>query len=883
MEQPLFPNYMQMRQQLPVSVWQVLSAGMVACALALIALLFVDPHLGLVAWWLFVLPVLPLLWVLAPGIWRNVCPMAALNQYPRLFGFTRGRTVPPWLRRNAFAFQVVAYFALVSIRAPLFDHNGPALAGLMVAALGLAFLGGVVFKGKSGWCGTFCPLLPIQRLYGQTPFVAVPNAHCRPCVGCTKNCYDFNPRVAAIADANDDDPGYIGQRKLFAGAFPGFVVAFFTVAQSPIGHSAHLGISVPAFYATTGLYMLISLGAFFLLDALALVSPVLLMAAFGALGLNLHNILRFPTAFDFAKPTWLIGIEYTAVALVTVAFLYRTYGQERRFTEEAAAPAAVRLGAAAEGVLDEAVHGSRPEVTILPDERRIAAVRGSTLLEIVEKHGLPIEAGCRMGMCGSDPVCVVSGGEHLSPVGAEERTTLERLGLAENVRMACSARIAGPVSISLTPQHAELSVVGGDDGDSDADPSIRHVVVIGNGIAGVTAADHVRRRHRGCELDLVARERYHLYNRMAITRLIYGRSAMQSLFLMDEQWYEQHRITTWLNTRVVSIDREQQRIHLGTGESLPYDRLILTAGSSNFVPPIEGFGVPGSFVLREAEDAMRIRAFVQERRCRRAVVAGGGLLGLEAAYALKKLELHVTVLEINDRLLHRQLDERAAQLLLRYLEGLGIEVLLGAHTERVESVDGHVRGVRLTDGSELEAELFLLSAGIAPNVEIAREAGLQVGRGVLVDDRMRTSDPIIFAAGDVAEAAGSVAGLWPTAVEQAQIAAANAVGGDEIYTGTLPVTMLKVTGVELTSIGRFEPDGPDDEVIAFEDTAESRYRKLVVADGNVVGGILLGYALEAPGIVRAVKEGRNVTRWLEELRAGDWSAFVDEPQPAAVA
>ena len=517
---------------------------------------------------------------------------------------------------------------------------------------------------------------------------------------------------------------------------------------------------------------------------------------------------------------------------------------------------------------------------ILPEERRIAAVRGSTLLDVVERHGLPIEAGCRMGMCGSDPICVVSGEEHLSAVGGEERATLDRLGLAPNTRMACSARITGPVTISLTPERAGEDAAAGGNGAAPADPAVGHVVVIGNGIAGITAADYARRRHPTCAIDVVARERYHLYNRMAITRLIYGRSAMQSLFLMQERWYDDHRITTWLNTQVTGIDREQQLVHLGTGESLPYDRLILTAGSSNFVPPIEGFGTPGSFVLREAEDAMRMRAFVQERRCRRAVIAGGGLLGLEAAYALKKLGLHVTVLEINDRLLHRQLDERAAQHLLRYLEGLGIEVLLGARTAGVEADDGHVAAVRLDDGAALDCDLFLVSAGIAPNVDTAAATGLEVRRGVVVDERMRTSDPLIYAAGDVAEFEGQVAGLWPAAVEQAQVAAVNAVGGDETYAGTLPVTMLKVTGVDLTSVGRFEVEGPGEEAIVLEDAGEARYRKLVVADGRVVGGILLGYALEAQGIVRAVKDATDVSASLERLRAGDWSIFVEEAQAA---
>jgi nitrite reductase (NADH) large subunit len=877
MEQPLFPNYMQMTPRVPRRVWDALRVLSVVAAFALCVALIVSPRVGLFAFWGVVIPLLPLLFFIAPGFWRNICPLAASNQTPRRFGFTRGRALHPTVRAYGFLVPVVLFLALVPARKVLFNTNGVALAALLFTMLAAAFVGGVFFKGKSGWCSSFCPLLPVQRVYGQTPFVVVRNSHCEPCVGCAKNCYDFNPHVAQLADLYDADPYRGAYRKIFGGAFPGLVLAFYTVDSAS-------GWDIAGMYGKFGLYILGGIGAFFVLDSLLRVSTAAVAVLFGAAALDLYYWFNWPYLADRiggSAPGWFVWPARSVVFALSAVWVVRTLLKERRFVEEAAAPAQVRLGAGAETVLHDAAASARPDVTILPDERRIAAVPGSTLLDVVERHGVPIEAGCRMGMCGSDPVCVVDGAEHLSPVGDEERVTLERLGFADNTRMACSARITGPVSISLTPQQDEqpLASVAA---DANVDASVQHVVVIGNGIAGVTAADHVRRRHPSCAIDLVARERYHLYNRMAITRLIYGGSAMQGLFLMQEQWYEQHRINTWLNTQVIGIDREERRVLLGTGESLPYDRLILTAGSRNFVPPIEGFGAPGSFVLREAEDAMRIRAFVQERRCRRAVIAGGGLLGLEAAYALKKLGLHVTVLEINDRLLHKQLDVRGSQLLRRYLEGLGIEIVLGVRAA-VESADGHVTGVRLANGTTIDAELFLVSAGIAPNVEIAREAGLEVGRGLVVDERMRTSDPSIFAAGDIVERDGLVSGLWPTAVEQAQVAAANAVGGDEIYTGTVPVTMLKVTGVELTSVGRFEPSGPEDEVIAQEDIAESRYRKLVVSDGTLVGAILLGYGVEAPAVVRAVKDGSDLTPWLGHLRAGDWSLFLEEVQAPAEA
>ena len=267
---------------------------------------------------------------------------------------------------------------------------------------------------------------------------------------------------------------------------------------------------------------------------------------------------------------------------------------------------------------------------------------------------------------------------------------------------------------------------------------------------------------------------------------------------------------------------------------------------------------------------------MQDHQARRAVVAGGGLLGLEAAYALHKLGVEVSVLERSPSLLRRQLDARAGELLRDYLEGLGIEVLVQAETETVRA-NGRVRGVSLRDGRRLDADLFLVAAGITPNTKLAHEAGLDVNRGVIVDDELRTSAENVWAAGDVAEHRGQILGLWPTAVEQAEVAAQNLLGGERTYEGTLPVTMLKVVGVSLNSIGRIEQIEGDD-AIDLEDPAEHSYRKLLIdADGRIAGAILLGYPNDAPAVQQAVKDGRDVRPHRDALRAGDWSVLSAEP------
>ncbi|MEZ4868330.1 MAG: FAD-dependent oxidoreductase [Caldilineaceae bacterium] len=866
---PPFPNYMQMRQRLPLSLWHGVRLISVGVALGLVMLLLVRPTLGLFLFWRGLIPFVPLLFFLAPGIWRNICPMAALNQTPRLFQFTRGLITPAWFKEYGYVIAISLFLILVSSRKVIFNYNGPALALLILLLLVGAFVMGNFFKGKSGWCSSICPLLPVQRIYGQTPFLTVPNSHCQPCVGCTKNCYDFNPRVAYLADLYDEDRHFSAYRKFFVGLFPGFILAFYTLPDPP-------AISISQLYSGFALYSLVSVATFFLLDSFVKVTSNKLTVLYGALALNLYywfNAVTIASLFVTPPPAWLVWPLRLGVLLLTLLWIQRTYQKEQTFIELSLAPQRTGKGGNESLATYHATMAGNPEV--LMDGQRIVSERGRTLLEIAEANGLSIEAGCRMGVCGADPVCIRKGMEHLSKISSDERTTLERLGLADNTRMACVTRVRGNIEVALKPEKAKQftqSVVAG----FRYDQGVQKVVIIGNGIAGVTAADHVRRRHPACEIHLIGRERHHLYNRMGITRLIYGRSAMQGLYLLPEKWYDDYNITTWLNTHVTAIDSAQKAVTLGTGETLGYDRLILTTGSQSYVPAIEGYGLPGSFVLREAEDAMAIRAFVQERICRQAVVAGGGLLGLEAAYGLHKLGMEVSVLERGSSLLRRQLDARGGEFLRTYLEGLGIHIVSAAEAAALQG-QGRVQAVTLRDGRTLPCDLFLVAAGIRSELTLARAIGLEVKRGIVVDAQMRTSHPDIFAAGDVAEFNGQTPGLWPVAVSQGEVAAANAVAptgtAPQSYQEIIPVTMLKVVGVDLTSIGRIEATGPDERELALEEPDAHRYRKLVLTGGKVVGAILLGYPLDASAVAEVVKNGVDVTAQLPALEAGRWDVL----------
>ena len=873
-----FPNYTQIPARLPVGAWQLIRVVTLLGAIGLAMALVVVPDDGLFVLWKLIIPVLPLLWLVVPGLWRNVCPLSASNQTPRLLGLSKALTAPDWLKEYGFVIAAGMFILFVSLRKVGLDDSGPASALLLLGALTGGFIGGMLLKGKSGWCSSICPLLPIQRLYGQTPYKLVANSHCTPCVGCTKSCYDFNPKVAFLADLNDPDPYWGGYRKLFAAAFPGLVLAFFNLPE------ARGGQEILELYGQLGLYLAASIAVFYTLDSLLKVSTHKVTTLFGALGFSLFYWYGGPIFIDAVAGStpeaakW--GVRGAAI-LLAAGWVLRTYAKEKAFAAQAAAHEPVRKKPSVKPLADiaasrsmashRALNVGAPEVTFAPEGKHVVAKPGMTLLEAAEAGGLQIESGCRMGVCGADPVCVSEGMEHLSAISDDERSTLDRLGFADNTRMACCARVQGPVTMKLEPEKPakpSLSRIAA----FNYDRRVERVVVLGNGIAGVTAADHVRRRHPMAQIDVVAEESHHLYNRMGIARLIYGRSAMQGLYLNPEKWYDEHAITPWLNTRARSIDRLKQEVALGTGEKLRYDRLILATGSSSFVPDIEGFGAPGTFVLRTADDALGLRAFAQRHGAQRAVVAGGGLLGLEAAYALHKLGLRTAVLERGDRLLRRQLDGRASALLQTYLEGLGLEILTDAETVALDG-NGRVNLALLADNRALEVDVFLAAAGIAPNADLAKSAGLAVNRGVLVDERMRTMDYNILAAGDVAEHAGRVHGLWPVAVEQAEVAADNAVGGDKEYRGSIPFTMLKVVGVELTSVGRFEEQAGD-QVVALEEPG-GKYRKLVIEDGRIVGAILLGYSQEVAAVRTAINRGFHVAGVMDALRAGRWGALAE--------
>jgi NAD(P)H-nitrite reductase large subunit len=477
----------------------------------------------------------------------------------------------------------------------------------------------------------------------------------------------------------------------------------------------------------------------------------------------------------------------------------------------------------------------------------------------METAGVKINFGCRSGLCGADAVAILDGGDQLSPPDEDELATLRRLGLEGQARLACTCQVKGPVTIDVDPQGAGAQAAPQIAAPAAEDLAAKHgigkVVIIGNGAAGLGAAEALRGASPSLEIAVVTDESHHFCNRMAIGRVIYGRTAMEGLFLLPDDWYVAKKIDVWRNTLAVSIDRQARSVRLGTGETLPYDRLILATGAKSASPNPGYASFANAYVLRSANDALEIRARIQRHGARKAVVLGGGVLGVEAADALQHLGLDVIILQRSARLMDRQLDEIGALRLTQYLEAIGVRVRTHAAVEEFIG-DGVLREVRLADGERIKGDIFIASVGLAPNVELARACGLDVGRGVKVDDKMRSSDPAIFAIGDVAERLGAAGGLWPIAVAQARIAAAALLGGEESYRTPPLLLQLKCDGVDLRSYGDVEPREGDEVLCADQD--QDVWWKLILRDGKLAGAVFVGPPRSARDFTKALKAGADL-------------------------
>ncbi len=865
----LFANYTRLPQRLSEPAWMALRLVVLGLTFGEIGLLFVDPTVGLRLFWGIVVPCLPGWFAIAPGLWRQLCPMAFANQLPRIVGFGRALTLPVRLRFWSYATAVGVLVSLVSIRSLVLNQTGWAVGVMCTASMVLAFIGGVFFKGRSGWCGTFCPIAPVQRSHGQAPLIVVRNGYCPTCVGCQKNCFDFNPRAAIFGDLGDSDPRHSLQRMIFMSFLPGLIWGYYNLAgvlERGFGHYL-LALAGVALFST---------GLFFTLRSLLSISPYRLATAFGLAALLIYYYFAGPILVNtvsgfiaMTPPGWLVDVSRFIAVPIAAAVLANAIRAELAYRSIEAEARQVRVDSAKVGVA-RARNTAGIEITERSSGKAFSAKSDQSLLEAMEAAAIPIDFGCRSGLCGADPVGIVDGHANLDTPGAEELATLRRLGLEGRARLACMCRAAGKVTIDRDPRSVPPNVPAQPaepKPDRAAAAGIGRVLVIGNGVGGITVAESLRRESPSVQITVVAEEPHHFYNRMSIGRVIYTQTSMDGMYLVPDNWYKDNNVTEWLNTVAVAIDRTAKTVRLGTGESLDYDRLVLATGAKAAPPGPDFLGRGNGFVLRSAADAQAIRAAIQRYAAKNAIVIGGGVLGIEAAEAMAHLGLRVTILQRAKRLMDRQLDAQGALLLTSYLAHQGIETITEC---RVAGFDGdeRLRAVRLEDGRVLAADLFLACAGIQPNTDLAQGAGLAVGRGIKVDACMRTSDPNIFAVGDVVELAQGPGGLWPVAVDQGRAAVAAMLGSATQAAQSRIVLKLKSDGIDLRSFGTLDPVPDGCEVLTATSGGVVWWR-LVLSDGAVVGAVFVGPPGSSKELTRLLQTGTDFSAFLPALRNGE--------------
>lgn len=382
---------------------------------------------------------------------------------------------------------------------------------------------------------------------------------------------------------------------------------------------------------------------------------------------------------------------------------------------------------------------------------------------------------------------------------------------------------------------------------------MQSVVIIGSGIGGLTVAQTVRTADSESQITIVGSEDFYPYNRIKLSKSLERDVTEEELLVKPKSWYDENNIKLLKGVAATRIFTGEKSVLLSDGSVLQYDKLVLANGAESFIPPVEGTDKKGVFSLRTLDDSWAIRDYM--KHAENVLVIGGGVLGLENAYSLASQGKNVTVLEMADWLMPRQLDREASQILESKLKDAGVEILFGTSASKLTG-DSRVEGYETSDGEHHSAEMVIFSTGIRPNTEIDIDAELKINKGIVVNSKMETSVPDIYAVGDIAELDGRVYGLWSISTLQAKVAGENILGNNSEFKDGSTMMSLNSFGLYLFSVGNISVEKPD-----YTLTGESSsYRKVVVKDGIPVGGIIFDDANKAIALKRLIEKGEPVEK-----------------------
>ncbi|MEK7196877.1 MAG: FAD-dependent oxidoreductase [Nitrospirota bacterium] len=394
-------------------------------------------------------------------------------------------------------------------------------------------------------------------------------------------------------------------------------------------------------------------------------------------------------------------------------------------------------------------------------------------------------------------------------------------------------------------------------------------IIIGNGVAGTTAAANIIKVDHEGEITIVSDEAYPFYSRIRLIDYLAGETDEKGLVIYKDAWYEKNNIKLLLNTPVSEIDKDMKEIAVPSGQRLKYDKLLIAAGGVSFIPPLPGSDKKGVFTLRTIKDAGEIKKCVEQAK--KVILIGGGILGIEVGNSLRKVGCSVSIIEFFSRLLPRQMDREGAEILKAQMEKMGFTFYLGAKTKEIFG-DDRVLGVKLEDGTIIDCNMVIISAGVRPNTELANKIGVKCNRGLPVNDRMETEIQDIYAAGDLIEHRNLYYGIWPAAEKQGEVAGINMAGGSAGYEGTTPSNALKIAGIDLIAAGDIDADSKLESIIQ-KDKEKFLYKKLVIKNDIIAGCILYGDISGWKKIKKALDEKKDITSIKNNLKKWDMEAL----------
>ncbi len=401
-------------------------------------------------------------------------------------------------------------------------------------------------------------------------------------------------------------------------------------------------------------------------------------------------------------------------------------------------------------------------------------------------------------------------------------------------------------------------------------------LIIGNSAAAIGAIEAIRKKDKKGKIILISDEPYPAYSRPLISYLLAGKVDEEKMFYRAQSFYGENEVEALLGEQVIRIFPSGKKVKLRNGKRISFTQLLIATGGKSIVPEVKGGNLKGIFTFTAWDDAKRIKAFIDKNKVKNTTVIGGGLIGLKAAEALIELGMKVTIVELADRVLSATFDREASAIIEAALKEVNCRLIARNTVEDIQGKKGKVNSILLRNKKGLPADLIIFAIGVAPNVAVVKDSGIKINRGILVNNRMRTNLPHIYAAGDVAEAydlllhARRPIPIWPNAYKQGSIAGYNMSGVDKEYRGSFAMNSVELCGIPTISVGITDPKQDGYEIIRESNPARRQYKKIVLKDNRIVGAIFINDIERAGIITGLIKDEVEVSSFKDHLMREDF-------------